>query len=402
MQPITSKTAATACPLGAVVTPAELYRDPYPFFERIRDSEPITWVASLNMWFVTRYADVRAILVDTERFTTADERSTVFDTFGAQMLTTEGTVHDRYRGAMKHTFMPQNIKQHLEPAIRVAANRLVDAFQSANGVELREAFASRLPVQTMLLTLDMPLEHEHAMRNWYDRFERALANFTWDGAIRSEGHQAFVEFYDHVGAVLRDLGAKPRPGTLLDSLVSNEAEDRLSQDEIIRNLAIIFFGGISTVEALILNSLWALLQHRDVLERVRSDPSLIPMVVDEAARWMSPVQSATRHAVMDCEVNGIRFLAGETVSCMLGAANRDPRVFERPDRFDIDRPNAGSHLGFAAGPHHCLGLRLAKAQGRIALETIIDRLSNFELVDGGECVPEGYEFRQPRALRLVW
>lgn len=401
MSSINDQRAKADFPLGAGIKLDELDRDPYPFFAEAREREPVTWVACLNMWFVTRYADVRAILSDTRRFTNASERSPVFDTFGTQMLTTDGMAHDRYREAMRHAFLPGFIRSHLEPAVRVAAERLVEAFATERQVELRGAFASRLPVQTMLLTFGLPLEQEGLIRDWYDRFEPALANFAADPQIRSNGRNAFADFHAHFDGQLRALEGGDGTGGFLEALVSRPANEGLSHDEIIRNLAIIFFGGISTVEALILNCLWALLQHGEDLERVRADLSLVPSAVDEAARWQSPVQSATRHAVRDCELGGVRVSAGDIVGCMLGAANRDPSVFPRPDRFEIGRGNARSHLGFAAGPHHCLGFRLAQAQARIALETVLTRLPAFALADD-DCAPVGYEFRQPRSLRLAW
>ena len=178
--------------------------------------------------------------------------------------------------------------------------------------------------------------------------------------------------------------------------------NRLAADEIKRNLSIILFGGISTVEALILNGLWALFEHPAVLNRLRCDPALLPQVVDEAIRWLSPVQSATRHVVGDCEFAGVHLEAGATVNCMIGAANRDPTVFPDPDRFDIDRPNLRRHLGFATGPHSCVGFNLAKAEARIAIEELLSRLPPFTRI-GSESGPVmGYEFRQPAALTIGW
>ncbi len=387
-------------PLGAAITLEQLERDPYPFFAEVRMREPVTWVACLNMWFVTGYKDVRAILSDSWCFTTRSDHSPIFDTFGAQMLTSDGADHQRYREAMRHAFMPDVVRGQLEPAVRAAADQLADSFAARNEVELRSAFASRLPVQAMLLTFGLPLEQEPLVRAWYDRFEPALANFTADPAIRAAGKAAFAAFHAHFEEQLRALEGADS-GRLLEALVAGQGRTALTRDEIIRNLAIIFFGGISTVEALILNALWALLRNPDALAQVRADLALAPAAVDEAARWQSPVQSATRHVVRNCELGDVRLRAGDMVGCMLGAANRDPRIFPRPECFELGRGNARAHLGFAAGPHHCLGFRLAQAQARIALETLLTRLPAFALADP-DCVPVGYEFRQPRALRLKW
>jgi len=185
-------------------------------------------------------------------------------------------------------------------------------------------------------------------------------------------------------------------------LVRAPAAERLSNDEIKRNLSIIFFGGISTVEALLLNCLWALFEHPEALERVQGDHGVLPQAIEETMRWMSPVQSATRHVTAAFEWRGIEFAAHETVNCMLGAANRDPSIFSAPDRFNLDRENCRRHLGFATGAHACLGSHLAKTEVRIGLATLLGRLENMRLHRLESESPRGYEFRQPRKLTVSW
>jgi cytochrome P450 len=171
--------------------------------------------------------------------------------------------------------------------------------------------------------------------------------------------------------------------------------------EIRRNLLIIFFGGISTVEAVVLNSLWALFTHPETLARVRQNPSLTAKVVEETLRWHSPVQSATRHVVETTLYGDIEFAAGDTVNCMLGAANRDQALFPDPDCFDIDRPNVQRHLGFATGTHSCLGFNLARTEARIALQVLLSELDGLQLAQDSPR-PEGYEFHQPHLMYVRW
>ena len=151
-----------------------------------------------------------------------------------------------------------------------------------------------------------------------------------------------------------------------------------------------------------LNALYALSLHPETLERVCRDAALIPKALNETVRWLGPVQSATRHVARELKLHGVVFHAGDTVNCMLGAANHDPAMFDDPEEFDIDRGNVQRQIGFAVGPHHCLGSRLARAEARIALEQVFARLPGFRLdlrrVDG----PQGYEFRQPLSAMAVW
>jgi cytochrome P450 len=387
-------------PIGHEITLAELDRNPYPAFARLREREPISWIPALNMWYIVGYEDVRTALLDTTRMTTVSAQSTIFDTFGGHVLTTEGTTHDRYRQALRHPFVPTFIRAHLEPAIAAAATALIDKFQKHGLADLRSEFASRLPIQVILLVCGLPADAEPHMRRWYDSFEAALANFTGDDNIRMAGRRSVAEFHALLDTAIDSVAHAD--DSLLARLVNAPADERLDDDEIKRNLSIVFFGGISTVEALVLNSLWAMFEHADVLERAQRDVTILPQVIEETMRWLSPVQSATRHVTEPFEWQGIQFSPNDTVNCMLGAANRDPSIFADPDRFDMHRANSRRHLGFATGAHACLGSHLAKAEVRIGLGTLFSRLHNIRLERSLTDPPSGYEFRQPRKLTVGW
>lgn len=392
-------------PIGRSIDLAELARNPYPIYAKLRDSEPVTYVPPLKMYFVTRYEDVTTILQDSDRFVVGTEGSTVFDTFGEHMMTVEGALHDYYKRAHQPFFISMTIRDTLEDRIRKHVDLLIDGFEAQGEIELRAAFASRLPILTMLSMFGLALEEESHLRKWYDSFEKALSNFTWDEEIRAAGRESvghFMALIQQYLDSLRSSGQVPDDSTLLGALLRMPDDDRLSDEQICRNALIIFFGGISTVEALMLNALYALSRQPETLERVRQDAALIPKALNETVRWLGPVQSATRHVVREAEIHGVVFHEGDTVNCMLGAANHDPAMFDNPETFDIDRENIQRQIGFAVGPHHCLGSRLARAEARIALEQLFSRLPGLRLdlsrVDG----PQGYEFRQPLSAIAVW
>lgn len=390
---------AARYPLGAAVAEADLLADPYPTYRALQAAEPVSWIASLGMWWVVGYDQVAEILTAGEAFTTASDSSTILGTFGPQMLSVEGADHDRYKHAARPAFQPRALREALEADILAWADNLIDGFPP-EGVDLRAAFAARLPVRTMLGVFGLPARDEPLLRCWYDSFERALANFTGDAAVRG----AAVVNVEAFHALLQDALDRARSApstTLLSMLARQPAERALSDDEIRRNAAIIMFGGISTVEALILNTIWSLSRHPDIEARVRADLSLLPRVIEEVLRWQSPVQSATRHVTHDIDFHGHRFRAGETVNCMLAAANRDPTFLEDGERFDIERAPAPRHLTFALGHHLCLGRHLARMQARIALEQLYTRCPGLSVADHG-AAPRGYEFRQPPVLPVTW
>lgn len=387
-------------PIGASVTHAEFEDDPYPVYRRLREREPVSWVPVHDMYFVTRYDLCQSILMDDERFVVGFPHSTVYDILGPHMMSTEGKEARRYKNAHRRPFLPQAIKE-LEERIRSHADALIDGFANASEVELRRAFASRLPILVMLDLFGLPASDEAAFRGWYDSFEKALANAVWDDAVRAEGKAAVTRFHAHMQAAVDDVRREARPGTLLSNLVHAPADERLTDAEICHNASIVLFGGISTVEALVLNAIYALSLHRSEMIRVTAAPTQLPAVVEETIRWMGPVQSAHRHVVCDTEVAGILLPAGATVSCVLGAANHDPEIFPGPERFDPGRASA-KHLGFAVGPHTCLGMHLARTEAKIALERLLARLPGCRMDPVRPARPHGAEFRQPKSLWTIW
>jgi cytochrome P450 len=386
-------------PLGRSVTLEELHRDPYAVFARLAAHEPISWIPALDMWYVVGYENVRAALVD-PRLTTVSGRSTIYDTFGEHMLTSEGGSHDRYRRSAQQFFTPAHIRSRLEPLIQARADSLAGDLARHGRAELRSAFAARLTVQTMLALCGLPPSVEPRMRRWYDDFEAALANFAGDQGVRDAARRSVCEFHALLDEAIHSRG-DVEDVSLVAHLVNAPPAERLDDDEIKRNLSIIFFGGISTVEALLLNCLWALFETPEALDRVRSDTTLIPQVIEETMRWLSPVQSATRHVTDRFEWQGTEFAPDDTVNCMVGAANRDPAIFVGPDRFDLDRANSRRHLGFATGLHACLGSQLAKAEARIGLKKLL-ALPGLRLDREASEPPSGCEFRQPRRLMVTW
>lgn len=375
--------------------------DPYPFYARLRRERPVAWIPSLDMWWVTRHELVREVLLDTDRFVTGTPASLLFDTFGEHMLTTDGAAHQRYRDPhLNGAFMAPALRGAVRGRIRARVTALIDGFIGAGRTDLRQSLAARLPVLTMLDVFGLPDEAEADVRAWYDAFEAALSNHAGDPVVRGRARDGVAAFHRFLQARIDDCRRSGRPG-LLNDFLTRPADQRLSDAEIRRNALIILFGGISTVEAVTLNILWALLNHPGALARVRQHRDLLDAAFDETMRWISPVQSATRHTVAACEVGGVRIPAGVTVNCMLGAANRDEAVFDAPDTFDIDRPNARRHLGFATGPHLCLGRHLAREEALAAIGQLLDRTGDLRLCDP-QVAPAGHEFRQPSALWVAW
>ena len=378
---------------------AALIDDPYPAYARLRAEAPVAWIETLGMYWVTSDALVREVLLDEARFTTSSAHSLIGRTFGDNVLSVDGEQHARYRRPLQAAFMPTALRG-LENGIAAAAATLVAGFAGHATVELRAAFASRLPVLSILLSFGLPAADEPLFRDWYDAFEAALSNFSGDAAVTARASEAGTALADYLSAAVTWSRIDGQTKTLIGHLANADDDARLTDDEIVRNLGIVFFGAISTVEALILNTLWALAHNDAAQAQVRANPAMLDRALDETMRWLSPVQSATRHAVADTRLGGVRLRAGDTVNCMIAAANRDPARYADPDRFDIDRPGLAAHLGFATGAHHCLGFRLAKLEARIGISRLLAAVPVLRLDRAASAPPSGFEFRQPRRLVL--
>ena len=338
-------------PLGSKVSIAALDNDPTPILAALRESEPVSYVSALDLYFVTRHEDVVAVLKDHDRFVVGTERSLVYDIFGTHMMTVEGAQHDRHKTPHRRFFLPGTIRTRLEPIIRSHAGDLVRQFCADGSAELRSGISSRLPILTMLSLFGLPIDEEKRFRALYDDLELAVSNFEWDPVTRENGKVAAREFHQLMQQYLDDLSEAEisRGETLLAALKSPEQAVRLTDEEIRHNAIIIFFGGISTVDALILNTLYSLALHPGAWAEVVTHRQLLPNAINETIRWLGPVQSATRHVVRGTTLRGVKLHAGDTVNCMLAAANRDPAVFDNSNVFDIHRHNANQHLGFATG-----------------------------------------------------
>jgi cytochrome P450 len=388
-------------PLGHGITLSELDKDPYPVYRQLQCREPISWCPATGMYLVTRYEDVRTVLMDTESYVAGTENSLIMDTFGAHMLTTEGELHDVYKQPLLPLFRAAAVRDRLQKSIEFHVTGLIDGFRHQGEADLRSAFAGRLPILSMLSLFGLPAADEGRMRGWYDAFEQALANFTWDAGIRNQAKLRVSEFHRYLQNRIKAKRLAPDE-SLLSQMIASKDPRPLSDEEIRRNASIIFFGGISTVEALILNSLYVLTDREVLMDRLQRLPDDTRPFLDEVVRWSGPVQSATRHVARPTELGGVEFSAGDTVNCMLAAANRDLAVFPQPDAFDMDRPNLRNHMGFAIGSHHCLGSHLAKLEAALAIEGLLNALPGLRRKPGNNPTMTGYEFRQPKQLVLVW
>ncbi|HEX4936208.1 MAG TPA: cytochrome P450 [Gemmatimonadaceae bacterium] len=387
----------TPFPIGATLAVEQLAADPYPVFARLRAHEPVTWAPALNQWLVTSRDIAMEVLRDHERFRTDSAHSPIRDTFGAQMLSTEGEDQRRYKSACAPPFNARAAEgsRPLVESIVGAALARVGAGASA---DLRADFAAPIALGVIARVIGLPASLDDHLRAWYDTFVDALMNYERDPSTQTRAHAAVRAFRAAIAPRL----ASPDAGeqTLLASLA--RAHPRLLDDEEIgSNALIVLFGGIETTEGLIANALWAMFTHPAVLARARASDADLDLALEESLRWEPAVQTCTRYAADDVTLHGAAIPAGATVQCMIGAMNRDPAHYAAPDRFDPWRTESLGHAAFGFGRHFCLGAALAKVEARVAIRRLFEAFPALRYDAQGSVGPHGHEFRKAGRVHVA-
>jgi cytochrome P450 len=357
----------------------DVLANPYPLFARIRAADPVHWDVFLHSWVVTRYDDVVHVL----RKFSADRTPTPkqLDAMGLaqmgpiaelmvkQMLFLDPPTHTRIRGLASFAFMPARVAV-LRERIGAIARRLLQAVIEKGEMDVIADYGSPLPAIITAAMLGVPVDDHEQLKNWSASFAEMLGNFQHNPdhipAILKTVEDMTAYFRDRV----REQRVSPQEG-LVHSLLTAEVDgDRLSEEEVIANCIITMVGGQETTTNLIGNGLLTLLRHPGELERMRNDPSLITSGVEELLRYEPPSQHTARIAPADTEMGGRHIEKGQAVIAVMAAGNRDPERFPEPDRLDVGRAD-NRHLAFGWASHFCFGAPLARLEGQIAFEQLI-------------------------------
>lgn len=295
------------------------------------------------------------------------------------MLITDPPDHTRFRKLVAQSFTPRAISK-LDTRIADLTADLLDGLDRNGDVDLIGEYAAQLPAAIITEMLGVPDDMRPRILRWGNTVAALLdIGITWRNFRAAIDELLDVDAYlDEHFARLRAEGAD---GTPFSDMA---LEGGLSDRELKSNAALLVGAGVETTVNLIGNGITALLGHPDQLALLRDDPGLWPSAIEEILRYDSPVQMTARTAHCDTEIAGVNLQKGEVVVMLLGGANRDPRVFDAPERFDITRPNARDHLAFASGIHVCVGAALARIEGATALRELFSRYPDMELASAPE------------------
>ena len=351
---------------------AEMAQDPYPTYAKLRGRDPVHRGRLMDSWVFSRFADADAILRDHRHFS-SDPRKRVASGRKASLPN-----HTRLRALVNKAFTPRAVAA-LEPHIRELMTTLLDAVDDPAAFDLMEAVAKPLPVIVIAEMLGIPPEDRAQFAVWSDQRARILEP-TLSPEERETADAAMRSLDEYLMPIISERKADPKDDIISALAQAEEEGDKLTEREVLIMLRLLLVAGNETTTNLIGNGVLALLRHPDQLAAVREDPGLIPSAVEELLRFDSPVQVDMRSVLDDCDVNGFHLGRGDSVVMLLGAANRDPDRFEAPDRLDVRRGDQ-NHLAFGRGIHHCLGAPLARLEGRVVLESLIERFGSMRLLE---------------------
>ncbi|HEV8457259.1 MAG TPA: cytochrome P450 [Methylomirabilota bacterium] len=378
----------------------EFNADPYPFYHRLREADPVHQ-SPLGFWVLTRYDDCVMVLRD-PRFGRAGFEGLLESVYGntveqgrlpTSMLFRDPPDHTRLRGLVSRAFTPR-VVEGLRPRIQQIVDGLLDRVQGAGRMEVISDLAYPLPVTVISEMLGVPEEDRERIKQWSADIARSLdaIGLPTDPEIVDRGRTGRRAIGDYFRSLLPDRKKRPR-GDLLSLLIEAEEQgDKLSEGELLATCVLLYIAGHETTVNLIGNGLLALLRHPKELERLRDAPALVQSAVEELLRYDGPVQRTARITNADVELGEHKIPKGSMVVPVIGAANRDPAHFPDPDRLDVSRPD-NRHIAFGFGIHFCLGAPLARLEGQITLGTLLHRLPQLALST------ERPEWRESQVLR---
>ena len=380
-------------PIGARVSLDQLTNNPYGVLGELCENEPVSWLPALNLWMVTNRDLAIEAMRDDIRFTVDDPRFTTGAVLGISMLTTEGEEHQHHRGLFAPSFRPGVLREDFDDYLKLEVETLLGKCDP-HGTELRTDLAGPLAVNTITKFLGLEGVGSLQVLGWYRHIVDAITDLTTDGKVDPVDQQAVDQSKarvqaaidnDHASAVLRSIkesGALP-PETLAGAAL------------------VIMFGAIETVEGMITNVLWHLLSN-DMWGRVGDDRSLLPNAIEESLRLEPAASLVDRYATTTTSLGDALIETREKLSINLLAANRDPKHFENPHQFDIERSNAKQHVTFVQGPHGCIGNHLSRMETIAAVEGLLDVAPTIEFDADRSTPPTGLIFRKPERLWVSW
>jgi hypothetical protein len=363
----------------------EFHEDPFPVYRTLRDDAPCYHNPDLDFWAISRYDDVLAALHDPDTYCSRYGISLEQDNALPMLLTTDPPDHTALRRTVSRAFTPRRVAD-LEPEVRRLAQTFLHDLRAKGDGDLVADYAARLPMDVIARMLGIPAEDEEQLRVWTNAL---LDRDEGVPDVTPAGIAAATRLYKYFCDFVADRRGAIRAGNAPDDLTSalcaaGTGADALDDQQVVGFLFLLIIAGNETTTKLLANCLLALQRFPTERAKVVADPGRIPDAVEEILRYEGSTQFMARTLTRPVELHGEQMADGAKVLLLLGSGNRDERVWERPDDFDLDRVSSVQHLGFGHGIHVCLGAALARLEMRVSLEEILAAAPGYE-IDESSC-----------------
>ncbi len=373
--------------IEAALGSPSFHQDPYPIYRALQEEAPVYWSEVLQAWMVTRFDDVVSLVRDHGRLSSRGRLTALLDRVPEEqrrlispmrdhfaipgLIHSDPPDHNRLRGLISRAFAA-GVIERLRPRVVEIVNELLAGTSGHSSVDLLEVLAYPLPAIVIAELLGAPAKDRALFKTWSD----AIVAFQGSGEAKVEAltrsQDGLLGMREYLDALIADRRKHPSDDILGILVDAEQAGDRLTTDELLSTCVTFLIAGHETTTSLIASGIATLLRNAAELERLRGDARLLLPAIEECLRYESPIQRVFRLAVADIEVRGKTIRSGQTVLLMVGAANRDARVFVDPDTFDVARAT-NRHLAFGTGIHYCLGAPLARLEASIALPAVLNR-----------------------------
>jgi cytochrome P450 len=384
----------------------DLLRDPFPLFARMRRESGV-FKGSVMDWSKTpdsmipehlyaavSFDAVDRVFRDAKVFNSHIYDSTIGLFIGPTILAMEGKKHWEHRNLVSAAFKSKSLLRWEPEIVRPVVNALIDEFIGAGEADLVKDFTFEFPTRVISKLLGLPEDD----LPWFRKRAAELISYT---VKHKRAFEASAALKDYFLQQIEQRRSKPTEDIIGDLVNAEIDGEKLSDEAIYSFLRLLLPAGLETTYRSSGNLLYLLLSHPDQFQAVQEDHELIAPAIEEGLRFETPLTTVQRYAMEDTDVEGVALPAGAVVDVCIGSANRDERRWERSEQFDIFRKRM-PHLSFAAGEHTCMGLHLARMETRVALESLLTRLTDIKLITDDNPHIWGQPFRSPTAIPVTF
>jgi cytochrome P450 len=391
--------------------------DTCELFAQLRQHAPVMHVPELDAWVISRYDDVLPIIRDVDRFgcmpddlvgEVPDELKDAlphgYAPWQPALVNTDPPEHNRIRKLAAKALTPAAVRAR-EDVIREAANSLIDVIQPTGRADLVDRYATPMPVHVLIRILGVPAEDHRQFHQWtLGITELFVPSISEERRLHLAREQ--VDFNDYLMSAIAQRRKSPSDDLISGLILAQEDREKsLTDREILGVVGQLVIAGFETSAGGISFSLHKLCEDRDLFDRVRAEMTLVPKVVEESLRRLTPARGIVRRVKEDVEMRGHKIPKGSNLFLLVQSANNDDTVFKDPALFNLDRDavEMRKSVHFGLGPHNCIGQWVARLDMTVAIETAITRLPNLRLVPGQDIrVQQGLIFHRPEHLEFEW